>query len=124
MSRRIDTSLAFPIRPDGHGGLALAVGAKSVEDSIKAILLSPQGSHQIEKWLGLPLFIFQPTPSINAAIEAIVDAIIDGEDRVEPDSIEVSGVLNDEGVLAVEVVYRIKGEADTRTLSQEFRKLV
>lgn len=124
MSDFLGTSLAFPIRPDGRGGLALAVGPRAVEDSIRAILLSPQGSHQVEKWLGLPLFIFQPVPSINAAVEAIKDAIIDGDDRVEPDSIEVSGRLGDDGALAVEVVYRIKGESDTRTLSQSFRQLL
>jgi phage baseplate assembly protein W len=120
----LGTSLAFPLRLDGRGGLALSSGVASVEDSLRAIILSPKGSHQLEPWLGLPLFVFQPMPSTRAAAEAVKAALIAGEDRVDPDFLEVEVAIGDEGIAAVTVVYQVKDDATERTLALGFRELL
>lgn len=119
----LGTSLAFPLRSDGHGGLLLAVDELAVEDSIRATITTMRGSHRLEPWLGLPNFLFQPMPSVRAAAELIKEAILDAEDRVDPESLEVEVAVGDYGLSQVTVVYSIRGEATTRTLAQGYRQL-
>src|ERR1041384_8391666 len=98
----LGTALAYPLRPDGRGGLALVSGVDAVEDSIRAIIESLRGSHLLEPWLGLPSFLFQPIEDLGAIAEVIKDAIVDGDDRVEPRSLRVGVGINDGGGMGSE----------------------
>jgi phage baseplate assembly protein W len=119
----LGTALAYPLRPDGRGGLALVSGVDAVEDSIRAIIESLRGSHLLEPWLGLPSFVFQPIEDLGAIAEVIKDAIVDGDDRVEPRSLRVEVGINDGGVMPVSVTYSIRGDATARTLEHGYRLL-
>jgi hypothetical protein len=96
----LGTSVAFPMRPDGRGGLALSVGVEAVEDSLRAIIVTMKGAHQLEPWLGIPIFVFEPMPSTKAAAEV---------------------AIGDGGLCQVTIVYQVLGDATTRTLAQGFR---
>lgn len=119
----LGTSVAFPLRPDGRGGLALSTGVAAVEDSLRAIILSMKGSHMLEPWLGLPLFVYEPMPSLRGAAEVIKDALIAGEDRIDPEFIEVEVALGDSGMCQVTIAYQVLGDGTARTLAQGFRAL-
>ena len=122
----LGTSLAFPLRPDGAGGLAVVSGVDAVEDSITAIINSLKASHLFEPWLGLPSFVLKPASHVVAISQAIKDALINGEDRIDPETIKVSvgsGDL-DAGSLSVSVTYSIPGDATTRTLETGYRVLI
>ena len=54
MNTFLGTSVAFPIRPNGRGGIAIGSGVAAVEDSLRAIISSMRGSHLFEPWLGTP----------------------------------------------------------------------
>src|SRR5262245_19154519 len=125
MRNTLGTAIAFPLRPDGRGGLALASGVDAVEDSLRAIIESMKGSHVMEPWLGLPPFAFQPIDDVVAIGVIIRGAIIDAEDRVDPNEleVEVDDLQLDQGFIPVAVSYKIKGEATTRTLQHGFRTL-
>jgi len=119
----LGTAASFPLRPDGRGGIAIVSGVAAVEDSLRAIIESLRGSHLMEPWLGLPAFVFQPIEDLGAIAEVIKDAIIDGDDRVEPRSLRVEVGINDSGVMPVTVTYSIRGEALERTLEHGYRLL-
>ncbi|HEX8185587.1 MAG TPA: GPW/gp25 family protein [Blastocatellia bacterium] len=119
----LGTSVSFPIRPDGKGGLALSSGVDAVEDSLRAIIESMRGSHLLEPWMGIRPLLFQPIRDLVAIAEEIKDAIIDGDDRVEESTLRVEAGVSDEGLMQIEVKYQIAGQADFRTLQHGFRVL-
>lgn len=119
----LGTSLAFPFRPNGRGGLALAVGVEAVEDSIRAIIESMKGSHLMEPWLGLPSWIFKPIGDLQAIAYIVRQAIIEGDDRVDPTRIEVDANIGDDGEMQIVVTYAIRGDFTSRTLQTGFRLL-
>lgn len=127
MSRNRDdflgTAVAFPMRPNGRGGLVLVSGVEAVEDSIRAIISTMRGSFQMQPWMGLPPFIFKPISDLYAVAEIIKDAIVAGDSRVDPDSLHVEVAIGDEGVMQVAVNYSVRGEATVRTLQRGFRTL-
>ena len=123
MSTFLGTSVAFPLRPDGRGGIAIVSGVAAVEDSLRAVISSMRGSHLFEPWLGVPPFIFRPIEDLAAIAEIFKDAIADAEDRVNPGTLEVEVAIGDEGVMQVAITYEIEGEASPRTLQQGFRLL-
>lgn len=123
MADFLGTALAFPMRPNGRGGLKLVSGVEAVEDSIRAIIETLKGAHIFEPWLGLPSFIFKPFPDLAAAAEIIKDALLDGDGRLDPDGLFVEVGIEDSGFVPVVINYRVKGEADERTLTHGFRTL-
>ncbi|MBI3654082.1 MAG: GPW/gp25 family protein [Acidobacteria bacterium] len=123
MKSLLGTSVAFPFRPNGRGGLALSVGEEAVNDSIKAIIESLRGSHLMEPWLGLPSWIFKPIEDAQAIAYVIRQALVDGDDRIDPARIEVEADIGDDGLLKVAVTYAIRGDFSTRTLQTGFRLL-
>jgi uncharacterized protein len=123
MKSFLGTSVAFPLRPDGRGGLALSVGVEAVEDSIRAIIESMKGSHLFEPWLGLPSWLFKPMGDVQAIAYVVKQAIIEGDDRVDPARIEVNADIGDDGKMQIVVSYAVLGDFTSRTLQQGFRLL-
>jgi hypothetical protein len=123
MKSFLGTSVAFPFRPDGRGGLALSVGVEAVEDSIRAIIESMKGSHLFEPWLGLPSWLFKPMGDVQAIAYVVKQAIIEGDDRVDPARIEVNADIGDDGKMQIVVSYAVLGDFTSRTLQQGFRLL-
>lgn len=121
VNKFLGTALAFPPRPDGRGGMALVSDEAAVEDSIRAIIESPKGSHLMEPWLGWPIALFKHASNLYAIAEVIKQAIIAGDDRVEPDSLQVDVELGDDGEMRTAVTYSIRGQYDSRTLQHGFR---
>lgn len=120
----LGTSLAFPIRPDGNGGLALVSGEDAVDDSIKAIILTQKGSHLMEPWLGWDIAVFSHVTNLYVIAAKIKEAIIAGEDRVDPDKLFVEVTLDEgTGELQVAISRTIIGAYTSRTLQFGFRDL-
>jgi hypothetical protein len=117
----LGTSLAFPFRFDGKGGLATVSDEEAVEHCIRAIIESPKGSHLMEPWLGWPIAVFQHANNLYAIAEVIKQAVLAGEDRVDPQSLQVDVEIDDSGELRTSITYSIRGEYDSRTLQHGFR---
>ncbi|MGH9821741.1 MAG: GPW/gp25 family protein [Blastocatellia bacterium] len=124
-SSPLGTSLAYPPRPDGRGGLATVSDEDAVRDHIIAIIESPRGSHLMEPWFGIPRLPFRSVSSFPALALTIKKAIILAEDRIDPDLLDVQiGVASasqDPGLLPITINYVILGEATPRTLSRGYR---
>ena len=123
MTDFLGAALAFPIRPNGRGGLAVVRDVEAVEDSIRAIIETLKGSHRFNPFLGLPSFAFKPIANVLVVGEFIKTAIWAGDDRVDPESLTVDVSISDDGLMTVDITYRIIGEATERTLQHSYRTL-
>ncbi|MEW6209826.1 MAG: hypothetical protein AB1631_15790 [Acidobacteriota bacterium] len=119
----LGTAVAFPLRPNGRGSLVVVSEVEAVENSIRAIIESIKGSHIMEPFLGVPSFAFKPIADLAAVGAVIEDALIWGDDRLEPDTLKVNVAIGDEGLMQVNIFYQIRGEAIDRTLEHSFRSI-
>jgi hypothetical protein len=119
----LGTAAAFPLRPDGRGGIATVTGVEAVEDSIRAIIETMKGSHLFNPFLGLPPFVFQPMQDLAAVSEVIKDALIWGDDRIDPDTLFVEVGIEDSGFTPISITYSVRGDATERSLVHGFRIL-
>lgn len=119
----LGTELAFPMRPDGRGGLALVSKEAAVEDCLRAIIETQRGSHLFEPWLGWPISVFAAISDLYAIGEIIKEALIEGEPRIDPERLQVEVSIEDNGIMPIVIIYSLKGVADTRTFTHGFRTL-
>lgn len=122
----LGTTIAYPLQLDGMGGFVLVSDEAAVANHIRAIIESPRGSHNMEPWFGVPRLPFRPVSFAQALAELIKRAILDAEDRIEPDRLDVrvSEGLLDSGFMPVTVRYVVKGEASEHTLAAGYRDLL
>ncbi|HYF27012.1 MAG TPA: GPW/gp25 family protein [Baekduia sp.] len=120
MSRILGTGIAFPLRTDRRGDLALADGEEDVEQAIRLILGTAPGERPMRPEFGCAVhdFVFDRIDADTAG--RIEHAVRTALDRWEP-RIEVEEVLFEFGdarlgELAIEVRYRLRATSDVRNL--------
>ncbi len=124
MSDIIGTGIAFPLRVDRLGGLAMSSGNSDVQEAIDVILGTAQGERPMrpEFGCGIHNHIFD---TIDAhTLGKIQYEIREALDRWEPriDVLDVAPDLArvDEGVLIIDISYRLRATNDIRNLVYPF----
>lgn len=129
MSDRIDREflgqgLAFPLHVNPRGEIALAKGAEDIEQSIHIILGTAPGERVMRPEFGCRVheLIFAPH---NAATEGLIvyyveQALGQWEPRIDVQEVEVVPDPDRQGVLMVEIDYRIKATHDDRSIVYPF----
>jgi hypothetical protein len=124
MSDIIGTGIAFPLRVDRLGGLAMSSGNTDVQEAIDVILGTAQGERPMrpEFGCGIHNHIFD---TIDAhTLGKIQYEIREALDRWEPriDVLDVAPDLSrvDEGVLIIDISYRLRATNDIRNLVYPF----
>lgn len=120
MNRILGTGIAFPLRPDRRGDLALAHGEQDVEQAIEIILGTAPGERPMRPEFGCGVhdFVFD---RIDAdTLGRIEHAVRTALDRWEP-RIEVVDVVfglerAERGELVIEVRYALRATSDVRNL--------
>jgi len=124
LSEIIGTGIAFPLRPDRLGRLALSSGHVDVEEAIDIILGTARGERPMRPEFGCGIH-----DHVFGTIDATTIASIEYDvrlalDRWEPriDVVDVSPDLSgiDDGVLAIEITYRLRATNDVRNLVYPF----
>ena len=121
MADALGIACAYPLRPNGRGGLELVRGADVVANHLRAIVDSAIGDHPFEPQFAWPLEVFMTIQDTEVVQEEIRDAILNWEYAIIESELSVQAAMTDEGVLSVAVFYHIKGEATARTLNAGFR---
>lgn len=124
-SKTLGVTLQFPLQLDVRGGLLLAVDEAAVESNIVAIIEAVRGSHLMEPWFGIISLPFLPLTQPGGLCELIKAAIRLGEDRIEPDFLDVraqTGAL-DSGVMPLAISYIIRNRATPNHFVYGFRAL-
>jgi hypothetical protein len=116
--------LAFPLRVNARGEIALASGERDVEQSIKIVLGTRPGERVMRPEFGCRAHerLFEPR---NAATETLIqqdvfEALERWEPRIEVQSVQVFTDEGPDGAFWVEIDYTIKTTHDQRSIVYPF----
>jgi uncharacterized protein len=120
----IGTGVAFPLRVDRGGGVALSSGVDDVEEAIGVILGTAPGERAMrpEFGCGIHALVFE---SIDAStvgkIEQEVRAALDRwEPRIDVLDVDIDLERVDEGALLIDITYTLSATNDVRNLVYPF----
>ena len=124
MSDLIGSGLAFPLRADQRGALALTGGVEDIEQAIALILGTAPGERPMRPAFGCAVHdvVFD---TIDAAIignvhTAVYEALERWEPRIEVTDLDVAPDDADSGKLLVEITYRVRATSALYNLVYPF----
>ncbi len=105
--------LAFPIQPNGTGGLSYAEGERHVEQSLKIVLMTALGERVMRPELGCkaPRLVFAPgsVQYLRLLETTVREAVRDWEPRVELEDVQAEAASGSENHVVVNIAYKIRG---------------
>jgi uncharacterized protein len=116
----IGTGLAFPLRVNSTGNVALVSHEREIEESIALILGTAPGERPARPEFGCAIhdYVFAPADAATAGeiADEVRRALLRWEPRIEVTDVVVSPDPDNEGLLFVDVGYRIRYTNDPRNL--------
>lgn len=116
----IGRGIAFPLARDTSGRLALVSGTADVERSIRLVLATYPGERPMRPEFGSTIadHVFAPADATTAGrlAHAVRTALDRWEPRIELEDVLVHLDAAEQGVLHIEIVYRLRGTNDPRNL--------
>jgi phage baseplate assembly protein W len=116
----IGRGIAFPLDRDASGRLALVGGSADVERSIRLILATYPGERPMRPEFGSTIadYVFAPADATTAGAlaHAVRVALDRWEPRIDLDDVAVHLDRAAEGVLYLDIAYRLRGTNDPRNL--------
>src|SRR5690606_794869 len=114
----------FPLQVNPRGEIALASGERDIEQSIRIILGTIPGERVMRPEFGCRAYelIFAPR---NAATQGLMryyveEALTRWEPRIDVLAVEITNDPANDGVMLVEIKYRIKATHDERSIVYPF----
>lgn len=116
----VGSGIAFPLRTDATGALALVNRSREIEESIRLILGTSPGERPMRPDFGSRIseHVFSPADA-NTAGQLAYDvrvALDRWEPRIDLERLEVRFDDAEDGVLYIDIEYRIRGTNDPRNL--------
>lgn len=116
----VGAGLAFPLRTDRTGSLALVRHHHEIEESIRLILGTAPGDRPMrpEFGCGIHEHVFAPVNDTTAGIlmHEVRQALLRWEPRVAVEDVEILFDADDPSLLYIDITYRIRDENDPRNL--------
>jgi Bacteriophage baseplate protein W len=116
----VGAGIAFPMRTDAIGGVALVAREREIQEAIRLILGTSPGERPMRPEFGCRIadHVFAPANATTAGqLSYDVRAALDQwEPRIDVDDVTVSFDSTDSGVLYIDITYRIRGTNDPRNL--------
>ncbi len=116
----IGSGLAFPLRPDARGGLALVSGEQKIQESIRLILGTAPGERPMRPEFGCAIhdLVFAPlSPSTIGRIALEVrHALRRWEPRIDVHDVEATVDRDEPAKLLIGIRYTIRRTNDPRNL--------
>jgi phage baseplate assembly protein W len=120
----IGSGLAFPLQVDRRGGIALARDETDIEQAIELILATAPGERPMRPEFGCGVhdFVFDSIDASTVAKmeDAIRDALDHWEPRVVVESVEFNLDAVGDGVLMIDIGYRVRATNTLRNLVYPF----
>jgi phage baseplate assembly protein W len=125
----LGSGLAFPLRVDARGGLALAHEDDDVREAILVILGTAPGERPMRPEFGCGIhdYVFESVDAylVGRIEQEVREALDRWEPRIEVTSVELSmertaqgGLLND--LVVIDIGYRLRATSDPRNLVYPF----
>ena len=116
----VGSGLAFPLRVDRRGGLALVSGDQDVSEAITLILGTAPGERPMRPEFGCRIheYVFAPADATTAGLVAyeVRQSLVRWEPRINVTDVVVTPDPYDAGVLLVDLHYSIRSTNDPRNL--------
>jgi len=120
----IGRGLAFPMRVDHTGAIAMVTGAADVDRSILMVIATAKGERLMRPQFGCAIWdlLFEPINhnTLGAMEQAVVDALGQWEPRIEVEEVVASADDGRDGRVNIDITYRIKSTNDRRNLVYPF----
>ncbi len=114
----------FPPAVNGAGGIAMTVGEKDIEASIRVILATAKGERVMRPEFGSVIqdFVFSPNNATTHGLLAyhVTDALRQWEPRIEVTLVDVSADPDEPSQVRIDIAYRVKATNDERNLVYPF----
>jgi phage baseplate assembly protein W len=127
MSDFVGTGWAFPPRPDGRGGIALAAGHDDIAQAIRIILGTPIGQRVMRPTFGSRLhelvFAESNADTYGLAELYVADALGFWEPRIEVLEVIAGPDHERRERLDIHIRYRVKASHDERSLVYPFYRI-
>lgn len=116
----VGRGLAFPLRTDATGSIALVQGDDDLDQAIQVIIATAPGERPMRPEFGCRVHdhIFAPVTeaTIGTIAFEVERAVTRWEPRVDVESVNVYADEASDGLLYIELVYRVKENNDERNL--------
>ena len=124
MADIIGSGIAFPLRVDSHGGLALSHQDQDVEEAIAVIIGTARGERPMRPEFGCGIhdYVFE---TIDARAVGRFElevrlALERWEPRIDVLSVDVDTSFAERGELLIEILYSLRATNDVRNLVYPF----
>lgn len=116
----IGRGLAFPLRTDATGAFALVDGRTELEEAIRLIVATAPGERPMRPDFGCRIHdhVFAPIGDTTIGMIAfeVERAVAQWEPRVDVETVDVYADDDIDGLLYIELTYRLKATNDERNL--------
>lgn len=124
MTEIIGSGLAFPLQVDRRGGIALARDEQDIEQAIQLILGTAPGERPMRPEFGCGVhdFVFDSIDAntIGNMEQAIRDALIRWEPRIEVQGVRFDSSDATAGLLTIDIIYKVRATNTERNLVYPF----
>ncbi|MDA0185596.1 GPW/gp25 family protein [Solirubrobacter phytolaccae] len=124
MTEIIGSGLAFPLQVDRRGGIALARDEQDIEQAIQLILGTAPGERPMRPEFGCGVhdFVFDSIDAntIGNMEQAIRDALIRWEPRIEVRAVRFDSSDAMTGLLTIDIIYTVRATNTERNLVYPF----
>jgi phage baseplate assembly protein W len=116
--------LAFPVKPDDDGQLAMASGEIDIEQSIRVILGTARGERVMRPDFGCGIHnrLFDSMNTHNRSLmeQDVRDALVAWEPRIDVDGVAVTAPSGREATVLVEIDYTVRSTNTAENLVYPF----
>lgn len=116
----VGSGIAFPLRSDATGGIALVSSHREIEEAIRLILATAYGERPMrpEFGCGIHEYVFAPANATTAGQIAyeVEQSLARWEPRIQVEQVDVTIDEADGATLFIDIEYVLQGTNDPRNL--------
>jgi uncharacterized protein len=120
----IGRGIAFPMRVDSTGSIAMVSGAEDIDRSIVMVLSTAKGERLMRPQFGCTIWdqLFDPinANTLGQMSHAVRESLSQWEPRIVVEEVVARPDVDADGKVVIEITYRIKATNDRRNLVYPF----
>ena len=120
----IGRGIAFPMRVDHTGAIAMVSGPQDIDRSIVMVLSTAKGERLMRPQFGCSIWdqLFEPinANTLGLMAQGVRDALSQWEPRVELEDVVTRADEETQGKVVIDITYRVRATNDRRNLVYPF----
>ncbi len=120
----IGRGIAFPMRVDHTGSIAMVSGPEDIDRSIVMVLSTAKGERLMRPQFGCAIWeqLFEPinANTLGLMAQGVRDAVNQWEPRVELEDVSTTADESGQGRVLIDITYRVRATNDRRNLVYPF----